>query len=243
MAPPENNSFSQSYIPEKKITLLNALKAMKKALVSNTIYYDWDNLATDNVGLLAQCITRTDKKTLFEEYLSDLYPDDIKNAPTWSQLLADYWPMTGTPTCEIFQDMCSAGLKRQDIYNLEYLTGEIAEESQIMTTTKTVKAKVKQYKKVGIWPFKKKIEETVEKNIEIKHYEHKTNLVRYIDTWITRIEDVENVAKSGGFIMVDGEKYSYKNSLQLEKLKKHFLSLEDYRAVKIVQDELDKFKK
>ena len=195
----------------KKIELLNALNSMKQALVSNTIHYDWESLASDNVGLLAQCITKTDKQTLFEEYLSDLYPDNSKTAPTWSKLLTDYWPMTGSPTCEIFQEFNDAGIKRQDIYDLEYLVGEIAKDAQIMTTTKTVKAKINKVKKVGIWPFRKKIKETVEKEIELKHYENKTNLVRYIDAWIKRIENL-GLGLGSNYVMIDGEKYPYRNS-------------------------------
>ena len=226
--------------------ILPALKALKTALIETSVDYDWWQLSRDNVGLLAQCITRTDKDSLYEEYLSDIVDSlskrkKMKRSPNWTQLVAEYWPITGAPTCEIFLALSQAGVKRSDIFDLEYLTGKYSMLAEIKNTTRTVKTSKKITKKVGFWIFKREVQKIIEEDVEIRFYQEVENLKKYINAWINELE--ENKEKAGGVIIVDGEKFPYRNSFQLSKLKDHFLSLENYVGVKIAQEELDKYKK
>ncbi len=229
---------------ENKITLIEALKAVVNALENDTVEYDWYQISHCNCGLVAQAITKTDKETLNDIYLNDISISlqskiDSEYTPGWSQMVKEYCPLTGEPIAEIFQKLYSAGMKREDIAHLEYLSDpKILAASTVNTGTYTKTYTVDEIRETGWWIFKKEHTFRVQKTKAINYYEVKENLLAYLKAWIG-ILNKERPAKT---IVVNGEEYKYRNSLQLENLKKHFLKMENYEGVTIVQKEIDRIK-
>lgn len=232
---------------ENNLKLLDALKAVNISLLEGSIEYNWDKISQDNVGILAQAITRTDRVSLYEEYLKDISTRVAKrrrttSVPSWTDMLAEYWPMTGAPIAPIFIELREAGLKRSDIYDLEYLTGKICDLAQISPEDKELEYTEVRKETKGFWFFKKEYEVISRKIKSVEYYKHQDNLLKFYKAWMKQLEE-QGTSSIGGMIIIDGEKFPYKNSFQLEKLKRHFLGLEHYKAVDIVVKELEKYKK
>lgn len=233
---------------ETKITLKEALKIVVKALQNNTIKYDRHQISHCNCGLVAQAITGTDKETLDDIYLNDISGSlqekmATDNTPTWSEMVMEYCPLTGEPLADIFKVLYEAGMKREDIAHLEYLSDpKILAASKIETTGWTETYSEKQTRESGWWIFKKTETVTVKKQRQINYYQVKENLIAYLSAWVD-ILGKENTVKPAMVIKVNGEEYKYRNSLQLENLKKHFLKMENYEGVTLAQEQLDKYYK
>lgn len=231
---------------DKKITLKEALKVVVHALENDTIKYDWHQISHCNCGLVAQAITGTDLESLDDIYLNDISTSlqeklQQENTPTWSEMVKEYCPLTGQPLVAIFEKLYEAGMKREDIAHLEYLSDpKILAASKIDTSAVWTETYTKEETRVtGWWIFKESHTVTVKKQKEINYYQVKENLIAYLKAWMVILEK-EKPAK---VIIVDGEEYKYRNSLQLENLKKHFLKMENYKGVTLVQEELNKYTK
>lgn len=227
------------------LKLIDALRAVTLSLNEGSVDYNWDKISQDNVGLLAQAITRTDRVSLYEEYLKEISSRlgkrrRISSIPSWTDMVAEYWPMTGSPIVPIFIEMREAGVKRSDIYDLEYLTGKIGELADISKESVDVEYTEVRTETKNFILFKKDYEVTQVKTKNLQFFKQKNNLIKFYNTWISELEKSPN---GGGSLYINGETFPYRNSFQLEKLKNHFLSLENYEAANIVQKELEKYKK
>jgi len=230
---------------EKKVTLVEALTIVVTALKNDTIYYKWKDTNTCNCGLVAQAVTRTNKDELDELYLQPIAsPIQVKNkskfSPTWSDMVAEYCPLTKEPVTEIFKKLFDAGMTREDIGHLEYLSDpEILEKININldTTEKYFVKRTKTKSFLGLGFKKKTISVRVQKTRKVYYYQKKENLIAYLEAWIEILEDKE--AKES-VIIIDGREYRYQNDIQLDNLKKDFLKKENYRAVTKIQEELNK---
>jgi hypothetical protein len=236
---------------EKKVTLIEALTAVVTALENDTIDYDWCKTSHCNCGLVAQAVTRTGQDGLNNDYLID-----IKNAlqtkkkmakgksATWTELVAEYCPLTGEPLADVFKKLYEAGMTREDIAHLEYLSDpKILAVSQVNTGEYTQEYTTKETRVTGWWMFKKTIAVSVKKEKKIGYYQVKANLFAYLKAWITILEKEKtqpSELKPAKVIVVNGEEFKYRNTLQLENLKKHFLDRENYEGARLAQEELDK---
>jgi hypothetical protein len=226
------------------LKLIDALRVVSNSLVEGSIEYNWHKISQDNIGILAQAITRTDRVSLFEEYLKDLSVKVAKrkrtnNVPSWTEMAGEYWPMTGAPIAPIFIELHQAGMKRSDIYDLEFLNGKIAMLAEISEESREMEFKQEITRTRGFWMFKKEYTKTVTKTEDAEFYKFPDNLLKYYKAWIKHLEKPSR----GGSMIINGENFPYRNSFQLAKLQKHFISLEDYKAANIVLKELEKYKK
>lgn len=233
---------------EKRITLINALIAVVAALENGTVDYDWKNVSHCNVGLVAQAITRTDKHGLFNDYLNEMAVKikgkyGSERCPTWTQMVVEYCPLTGEPMTEIFKKLYAAGMHREDISHLEYLNSAQIMHNTSIDTKNTIETYYEEEVQ-GWWIFKEEV--TVEKRRSVRYYEKRENLHAYLKSWIDILRRGNGgtggagVGARAGVIVIEGEEYEYRNSYQLEDLKKYFLDLEDYKAVAKVQNEINK---
>ncbi len=207
---------------EKKVTLLEALIAVSKALENDTIDYVWSEICTCNCGLVAQAITKTSKDELYDYYLRDISErlqtkKNSKYCPTWAQMISEYCPLTGTPTIEIFKALFEAGMNREEIAHLEYLSDPAILKNARIDTDPTDETYFKdETREKGWWIFKKEVTKKVKMIKEIPYYQNKENLLAYIKSWI----DVLKRKDSKGKVIIDGEEYKYKSKTDIENLKK-----------------------
>ena len=230
----------------KKVTLIEALTSVVTALRNNTIAYNWIKQNTCNCGLVAQAITRTGNEELSRDYIQPISTPlkekkKSKFCPSWSDMVAEYCPLTGEPIAEVFKKLYEAGLTREDIGHLEYLSDPIILKKINIDTNSTTETYSKtETKEQGWWIFKKTVEFKVEKTKNNHYYQKKENLIAYLEAWI---EILKNKGPKSNVIVIDKVEYKYQNYIQLENLKKDFLKKEKYEAVTKIQEELNKLNK
>lgn len=229
---------------QKPITpLLDALSTVSVALGNNSVKYNPIFKSHDNCGLLMQAITGTTKEELYHYYIQPMEREYTNKYSctthiTWTDLMQEYWPLTSTPTSSLFMACKASGLNREDIPYLDKLSNpKILADSGI--NQDDIKDIITETEVKGRWFFSKKI--TVEKTVETKYYETQEALILYLVSWI-KLLDVNNERIKANEIIVEGERYTYRNRMDLEKLKKHFLSFELYEGVTIVQEKLNNYK-
>lgn len=225
---------------EGTVSLLDAIKTLVAALENDSIDYNYKYKSMNNVGLLAQAITGTNRESLYNIYLEEL-DKEYKNKynghlPSWTGLISDHWPLTSEPTNKLFKMLYDSGLTREDVSSLEYLSDyRISRDSGINPENWIYRYTEIETK--GWWIFKKQVK--VEKVVEMEFFRSKENLLLYLRSWLNILRTAK--LKSKDFI-VNGERFVYKNSEDLDRLKKHFLKYEIYEGVKIVQEKLNEYK-
>lgn len=228
-------------MPENTVLLSDAIKTLVSALENDSIDYNYKYKSMNNVGLLAQAITGTSREKLYELYIKEL-DEDYKRKyngyfPTWTGLISDHWPLTAEPSEKLFKKLYDAGLTREDISSLEYLSDyKILRDSDI-----NVENWLYKYTEVetrGWWIFKKQVK--VEKVTEMEYHRSKENLLLYLRSWLNILTNA-NIKLKSKKITVNGEQYTYRNRLELVRLKEHFLKFEIYEGVTIVQEKLNEY--
>ena len=203
----------------KKEKLIKALRITINALKNDTVLYDWQNQQSCNCGIVAQAITgmnRDDLKNQFDEQIASKL-DKIKSgeeriSPTWKNAIKYLCPMTGLSNIEILNKLQTAGLSKEDIVNLEYMSNPAILEKSGILTKKTeehkepfVKEIMTKTKEVPHPNFFKKLmgykttetysEEVIDFKIITKEvpvnyfYKKKDNLILYLQGWLSIILD------------------------------------------------------
>mgnify|MGYP000576571178 CR=1 FL=1 len=224
---------------EGNILLLDALKKLVAALENDSIDYNYKYKSMNNVGLLAQAITGTNRESLYDIYLEDLdkeYKSKYSgHLPSWTGLISDHWPLTSEPTNKLFKMLYDSGLTREDVSSLEYLSDyRILKDSGINPVNWI--HKYTEIKTKGWWIFKKQV--PVEKMVEMEFFRSKENLLLYLRSWLNILKTPKLKSKE---IIVAGERFTYKNRADLDRLQKHFLKYEIYEGVEIVQEKLNEY--
>lgn len=224
---------------EGNILLLDALKLLVAALENDSIDYNYKYKSMNNVGLLAQAITGTNRESLYDIYLEELdkeYKSKYSgHLPSWTGLISDHWPLTSEPTNKLFKMLYDSGLTREDVSSLEYLSDyRISRDSGINPINFV--HKYTEIETKGWWIFKKQV--PVEKVVEMEFFRSKENLLLYLRSWLNILNNPKLKSKE---IIVAGERYPYKNRLDLDRLKTHFLKHEIYEGVNIVQEKLNEY--
>lgn len=225
---------------EGNILLLDALKTLVAALENDSIDYNYKYKSMNNVGLLAQAITGTNRESLYDIYLEELDKDYKSkysgHLPSWTGLISDHWPLTSEPTNKLFKMLYDSGLTREDVSSLEYLSDyRILKDSGINPVNWIYKYTEIETK--GWWIFKKQV--PVEKMIEMEFFRNKENLLLYLRSWLNILKTPKLKSKD---IIVAGERYPYRNLADLDRLKTHFLKHEIYEGVRMVQEKLNEYK-
>lgn len=77
--------------------------------------YNWGHVSHCNCGHLAQCLTPWTPEAIYQRAEASLLTE-------WSEYANDYCPANGAPIDEVMDVMFEAGLERNDIRELEYLS-------------------------------------------------------------------------------------------------------------------------
>ena len=190
---------------ERKQKLIAALNLAVSALKNNTIYYNWERQESCNCGVVAQAVLGKSAQQVKDLWLKStetrikVKRPDEKIDPTWQDSVKHLCPMTGEPLTEVFKQLFSAGLSKEDIVHLEYMDNPaILKRSGINTKktipdTQTKKVKVKKdvitskpflgiFGKVKIKSIEVEEEQIV--NIDKGYYQSKENLILYLSAWL-----------------------------------------------------------
>lgn len=198
----------------KKDKLIKSLNLVINSLKNDTIHYDWQSQSSCNCGIVAQAITGMNRKEIshaYSEVNSALKNIDKDIARTWKNGVKYFCPITGEPMFKIFKDLFDNGLTKEDIVHLEFMDNPaILERSgiktyEIETYYNTVKDSVIVTQEVIPHPnfflrlfghtkiveneevTYKKVEKT-RKN-SIKYYKKKTSLIKYLQAWVSILEE------------------------------------------------------
>ncbi len=168
-------------VPQKaseKITvngnvLIRSLKIAISALGKDIVEYKWTSQQSCNCGVVVQALLGTTKEAtikLFDEARFDIENlikakcdssgEIIENGShrTWREVAQQHCSVTGQPLHRVFELLCEAGLKMQDIVHLEYLNNKaILEVAKIDTKEK-------------------------------EYYTKKENLIKYLRAWVGILE-------------------------------------------------------
>jgi hypothetical protein len=238
----------------KNQKLITALSVVVKSLENNTIEYDWTQPSKCNCGLVAQAITGVGHKALFERYIHPLIEEmmsrDAKfkeGHPSWQNMVGEYCPMTGMPTAEIFKVLFKAGLTRDAIGHLEYLSDlRIVAKAKISTESVTEDTIIKEKQEIvtreGFWGIGRKVEfRTVNNTRKIKkrYFESKSNLIKYLKAWIELIEESHTEKPFMNF----GKPISQVTTAELSEAMKAALLVQKFEDASILRDELNRREK
>lgn len=203
----------------KKEKLIKALKTSINALKNDTVLYDWHQQESCNCGIVAQAITgmnRVELETAFHGQintrLSKMGSGETKVDSTWRNAVKYLCPITGLSNVEILDKLQAAGLTKEDMVHLEYMSNPaILERGKVINKTKHeirepfVKEIIQKTREVGHPNFFKRLlgykvtqtyaEEILDYKVvteerEIKHfYKEKDNLTLYLQGWLSIIQD------------------------------------------------------
>lgn len=203
----------------RKEKLIKALRVSINALKNDTILYDWHNQASCNCGIVAQAITGMRRETLKQSFevqissrLHDISTEDNKISNTWQNAIKYLYPITGLSNIEILDRLQEAGLTKEDMVHLEYMTNPaILKRGGVITTTKHevkqpfVKETIQKTRQVPHPNFFYKIfgykvtetytEEILDHKIVTEerpiknYYKEKDNLILYLQGWLDILSD------------------------------------------------------
>jgi hypothetical protein len=195
---------------DKKQHLISSLRIAINALKNGTIHYNWTEPSSCNAGVVSQAVLGVSIEDL-DEMRDEIFPavrehnlsyPESKLNTTWKNAISLTCPITGKNMPQIITDLENAGLRREDITHLEYLSNPaILKESGIQKEIKKQQIKIGEDKVVTIgldtslWGriTGKKISKSeivpiyIEKNVEVypsKYYSVKENLILYLSAWV-----------------------------------------------------------
>lgn len=226
--------------------LIKAITAVIRSLKNETVHHDWSYSRHDNVGLLVQAVMGITPTTLsqkiqpyIDSFSSVVETASSDNTPTWTDLMSVYWPITGCPHSDVFRDLDAAGLKRDDIKHIEFLSNKtILKRARI--SKRNVKIKNTKSVTEGWWLFKTTREVVSVK--EMIYYRDKQNYLKYLIAWRGILREQEKEIQAS-YIVYDDERYPFKTIDDLEELKQTFIKTDKYEAIKLVDAEIEKLSK
>lgn len=233
--------------------LQTALKLVIHSLKNDTIHYDWRDPNSCNCGLVARALlhdTEINIKESIKEWQADLDKQYNKVEGSWKNGIKYLCPLTGLSNYQIFNELFTRGMSREDIIHLEYMDNPaILKKSGLATNiTKKIKTidngmtitksrfvpdqnKFKAFFGIGKVEY---YEAPVLENVEYdeitydKEFEYgsKENLILYLTAWLDIIteKNTENITELD---RVD---------LEAELLKS--LSNEDYERASEIRDQI-----
>lgn len=234
-----------------KTQLINALVLAISSLENKSVHYDWQRPCSCNCGVIAQAITGETPDVLAKEYINPvanlLANSDRKRFtkkdgglfhPSWSDMAKQYCSMTGAPTTLIFKQLHGAGLTKDDILHLEFLSDKkICERAGIemkpIVTEKKIGGQPSRKARYGFLKMFTKTIPATEPSIKKTSKDYFTseeNLVKYLKAWVEILKE-DALAKNTSatkFITIDGIKYAYENKADLEKLKEMCIKNESF---------------
>lgn len=238
----------------KNTKLINALKIAVNALKNDTVFYSWNKHASCNCGIVSQAVlglTSEDlasKTNIFVKSLKDIDKDIPQ---TWKNGIKYLCPLTGKSDIEIFNDLFEAGLSKDDIVHMEYMSNPaILEKSGIEThrvkereEKKLKETIVKQIQKPHPNFFKRlfgyttiqNVEENIYETVIVKskvvyeYYKERENLIKYLSAWIDILEE--------GSSTTDILELT-RTELEAELL--IAVSNEDYERAQLINDQIQK---
>lgn len=198
----------------KKDKLIKSLNLVINSLKNDTIHYDWESQSSCNCGIVAQAITGMNRKEIAQAYgevNTALKNIDKDISRTWKNGVKYFCPITGEPMFKIFKDLFDNGLTKEDIVHLEFMDNPaILERSGIKThEIETYYTSVKDSVVVTqeaiphpnfflrLFGYTKIVEneEITYKKVEktrknsIKYYKKKGSLIKYLQAWVSILEE------------------------------------------------------
>jgi hypothetical protein len=199
---------------ERKQKLIASLRLAIDALKNNTIHYDWVEQSSCNAGVVSQAVLGESiegiderRQSLFKTLKSINKERVIAKKPeislTWQNAIQYGCPITGKNMPQIIVDLEEAGLSKNDIVHLEFMSNPailaasdiekvaVRQKVQVSTNEKTV-----QVPSPGFfnWLLGKKETKTISEPVyeeKIVRYEYtkdyytkKENLIKYLSAWL-----------------------------------------------------------
>lgn len=238
---------------ENKEKLIKSLNLVINSLKNDTIEYNWQKQANCNCGIVAQAITGKNSneiQTLFKDVIVSLGIIDKSIDKTWKNGVKHLCPITGESIHKIFNELFKNGLSKEDIVHLEFMDNPaILERSKIKTTEiqkTTDKILDEEIIEEVIVPHpnffkrmfgatvveklisKKYIDVEKTEEVGIKYYSKKENLIKYLQAWVS--------------ILNEGSKGDDLNETSIVDLEHELLvaiSNEDYDSAILLRDKLN----
>lgn len=163
-----------------KEKLLASLEMVLKNLKEQKIGYDWSGHGTCNLGLVASCLLGKSPHELQNDF--DILSHGMgRDSADWKEAVSYYCPLTGLSSTMIFRRLQIAGLNREDMINLEYLSDPLVLKRILECTPFWKKWFILLG---GPSPF-----------INKHYYKEEENLIVYLEAWIELIKE-ENFAQN-----------------------------------------------
>jgi hypothetical protein len=144
--------------------LISAIDALIAGLANNTLNYNWIEADSCNCGLIAQAVTGLTQSSLRLELteLNKEFPD--REDHTWKAMTNRICPITGVSENIIFKQLQEAGMTRENIIHLEYLSDPV-----ILKKMRRDRKFIQRIKDLFTRPK--------------KYYTKKQNLILYLTAW------------------------------------------------------------
>ncbi len=178
-----------------KEKLLTSLEMVLKNLKEEKLYYNWSSHGTCNLGLVASCILEKSPNDLENEFKFLCIPigDD---GVDWKKVVNYYCPITGLSSNMIFRRLQIAGMSREDMINLEYLSDPIILERTKRLVSKDMSFWDKIFSKNTLGA--KDISYDNRGDFDEEYYREEENLIIYLEAWIELIKEDNLLKNSNG---------------------------------------------
>jgi hypothetical protein len=104
------------------MTLSNKLRYVADRLDDNTLDFDWEKQHKCCCGVVAQILLSKTQFEIRRQFQTLTKATGGGEYVTWGDLTNRVCPITGMPEAEMFRQLYEAGLTREDIIHLEYLS-------------------------------------------------------------------------------------------------------------------------
>lgn len=168
----------------KKKNLIQKLQIAIHGLETDSVKYNWYNPCSCNCGIVAQSMlgmsmAELDKRIQvpfssknLRQYLIINQNDSLECS--WRNAVKAYCPMTGKPLDEIFSQLNEAGLSREDMCHLEYMTNPLILKKANIETTRMQDSLFGRLFKI-YEPY--------------SYYKQADNLIKYLSAWVEILKE------------------------------------------------------
>lgn len=189
----------------RKENLIENLQIAVRSLENGSIYYNWHQQESCNCGVVAQSMLGVSPSNLKNKFLTKTESGDSCNIfnkalmantlnitgkedrekvdASWRTAVKAYCPMTGAPLVDVFNELYEAGLSREDICHLEYMTNPlILKKSGIDATNKKI--------------YRKGFINSILKKYDVEYYyKSPKNLAKYLTAWVEILKETPDDTK------------------------------------------------